>query len=120
MDPPKGYDKCDSGKVCRLKKSFYGLKQASRQCSIKLTLQLQNYGFKQAYSDNCLFTLSKPDFFLALLVYVDDVVITGSSKDEIIKMKTFLDQKFSIKDLKFAKYFLGLEIVRSKEGIYVN
>lgn len=44
----------------------------------------------------------------------------GSSELEILKVKIFLDEKFTIKDLSQARYFLGLELIRSKEGIYVN
>lgn len=51
---------------------------------------------------------------------MDDLLLTGNSEAEIHKVKRFLDHKFSIKDLNYAKYFLGLEITRSLDGIYVN
>lgn len=53
-------------------------------------------------------------------MFVDDILLTGNSKSEIIKIKRFLDDKFRIKDLRHAKYFLGLELTRSKRGLWVN
>lgn len=59
-------------------------------------------------------------FFYILLVYVDDVLITGNSEVEIDKVKRFLNQNFTIKDLGNTKYFLGLELARSEGNIFVN
>ncbi|GJT73269.1 ribonuclease H-like domain-containing protein [Tanacetum coccineum] len=56
-------------------------------------------GFKQSKSDYSLFTKSKKGNFLALLVYVDDIIVTGNNVDEIEKFKEFLRTKFQIKDL---------------------
>lgn len=58
--------------------------------------------------------------YTAILVYVDDLLITGNNADEIKKTKEQLHKLFTIKDLGNAKYFLGLEIVRKKDGMYVN
>lgn len=51
---------------------------------------------------------------------MDDLLLTGNLQYEILKVMQFLDLKFTIKNLNFAKYFLGLEITRSEEGLYVN
>nr|GEV04290.1 ribonuclease H-like domain-containing protein [Tanacetum cinerariifolium] len=58
--------------------------------------------------------------FLALLVYVDDIIITGNNVDEIKKFNVFLKSKFMIKDLGKLKYFLGIEVVDTEKGIYLN
>ncbi|KAL0347878.1 UNVERIFIED_CONTAM: Retrovirus-related Pol polyprotein from transposon RE1 [Sesamum calycinum] len=110
MVPPEGYDKAHGGLVCRLKRSLYGLKQASRQWNIELTSKLESYGFTQSPHDHCLFTLRKDSLFLALIVYVDDVLLTGNSLDDLNAVKSYLDDLFTIKDLGNAKYFLGLEL----------
>lgn len=120
MEAPKGYEKVGEGQVCKLKRSLYGLKQASRQWNCELTTQLTNYGFKQSMHDHCLFILNTASCFLVLLVYVDDILLTGDSETKIKKVKQFLDCKFTIKDLEHAKYFLGLEMVRFVNGLYVH
>ena len=63
---------------------------------------------------------SKGPLFTTLLVYVDDVIITGNDPACFTSLKSVLDQKFGIKDLGSLKYFLGLEIARSKIGISLN
>lgn len=117
---PEGYEKVRWSQVCKLKRSLYGLTQALRQWNTKVTTQLKTYGFTQSAHDNCLFVFTKYDCFIALLVYADDVLLTGNSETEIHKVKKFLDHKFTIKDLSHVKYFLGLEFTRFDRGLYVN
>ncbi|KAL0371752.1 UNVERIFIED_CONTAM: Retrovirus-related Pol polyprotein from transposon RE1 [Sesamum calycinum] len=120
MTPPKGYEKAHPGLVCKLKESLYGLKQASSQWNIDLTSKLEAYGFKQSPHDHCLFTMRSDSCFLALIVYVDDVLLTSTSIDALVVVKTYLDDLFTIKDIRHAKYFLGLELARSSHGAYVT
>lgn len=117
--PPGFYDK-DETRVCKLNKSLYGLKQAPRQWNEKLTTALIENGFKQSVNDYSLYTKDKNGVFLALLVYVDDIVITGNNVDEIEKFKGFLKSKFMIKDLGPLKYFLGIEVLDNKDGICLS
>ncbi|GKG12617.1 ribonuclease H-like domain-containing protein, partial [Tanacetum coccineum] len=86
MRPPEGYFP-SGNKVCKLKKSLYGLKHAPRQWNAKLTSTLIENGFNQSKSDYSLFTKSDKGIFLALLVYADDIIITGNSVAEIEKFK---------------------------------
>ncbi|GKB53758.1 putative RNA-directed DNA polymerase, partial [Tanacetum coccineum] len=110
MTIPKGFaSKDNKNKVCKLVKSLYGLKQAPRKWNEKLVYVLKENGFVQSSNDHSLFTKSKTNKFIALLVYVDDIVITGNCLDEIDKFKIFLKSKFKIKDLGHLKYFLGIE-----------
>ncbi|GJS95733.1 putative RNA-directed DNA polymerase [Tanacetum coccineum] len=120
MKPPQGYYDTECNKVCRLKKSLYGLKQAPRQWNAKLTGALIENGFNQSKSDYSLFTKSDNGVFLALLVYVDDIIITGNNSSEIDKFKEFLRTKFMIKDLGNLKYFLGIEVINTDKGICLN
>ncbi|GKD58117.1 ribonuclease H-like domain-containing protein [Tanacetum coccineum] len=71
-------------------------------------------------SDYSMFTKSFSDVFIALLVYVDDIIITGNSLTEIEKVKQFLKAKFMIKDLGKLKYFLGIEVLDTPKGICLN
>ncbi|CAM9001561.1 unnamed protein product [Rhodiola kirilowii] len=119
--PPGFYSQArQDGKVCKLQRSIYGLKQASRQWFARFSDSLVEFGFVQSLNDYSLFTLSLQGDFLVLLVYVDDVVITGTSSSLINKVKQFIHNKFQIKDLGLLKYFLGLEVARSTSGIFLN
>ncbi|GJZ13349.1 ribonuclease H-like domain-containing protein [Tanacetum coccineum] len=109
MDLPEGFFSANDKRDCRLKKSLYGLKQAPMQWNAKLIHTLVENGFIQSKSDYSLFTKSEKGNFVALLVYVDDIIITGNKVDEIEKFKSFLKTKFQIKDLGKLKYFLGIE-----------
>lgn len=76
--PPPGYTKFKEGQVCKLVRSLYGLKQASCEWNAEFTSTLIDYGFQQSPHDHCLFIKANSTHFLALLVYVDDVLITES------------------------------------------
>jgi hypothetical protein len=106
--------------VCKLEKSLYGLKQASRKWYEKLTALLLKEGYTQSTSDYSLFTLTKNNTFTALLIYVDDIILAGDSTAEFDRIKAVLDVAFKIKNLGQLKYFLGLEVAHSKHGISVS
>ncbi|PWA87488.1 hypothetical protein CTI12_AA130010 [Artemisia annua] len=93
MKLPPGYFDENDNRVCRLKKSLYGLKQAPRQWNAKLSSTLLENGFVQSKSDYSLFTKNGSGVFVALLVYVDDIIITGNNVDAIedLKRKYCLD-----------------------------
>ncbi|KAG7542180.1 Reverse transcriptase RNA-dependent DNA polymerase [Arabidopsis thaliana x Arabidopsis arenosa] len=119
MKFPPGFRTDDDTKVCRLRKSLYGLKQAPRCWFAKLGSAMKTYGFDQNYSDYSLFTLEKGDTRLHVLVYVDDLIITGSSIHVVNEFKHYLSTCFHMKDLGPLRYFLGIEVARSPEGIYL-
>jgi hypothetical protein len=124
MTIPKGYTLphlSPNTKVCKLNKSIYGLKQASRQWYSKLSETLTSLGYHHSTADHSLFTKFSPNnLFTALLVYVDDIVLTGNDVTEICSVKALLHSKFCIKDLGPLRYFLGLEVARSTSGILLN
>ncbi|KAK4397721.1 Retrovirus-related Pol polyprotein from transposon RE1 [Sesamum angolense] len=82
--------------------------------------RLEAFGFKQSSHDHCLFTMRTDSSFLALIVYVDDVLLTGDSLDSLSSVKHYLDDLFTIKDLGHAKFFLGLELARSTHGTFIT
>ncbi|XP_020972460.1 uncharacterized protein LOC107623970 [Arachis ipaensis] len=103
--------------VCKLRKSFYGLKQASRQWNTKLCSTLLTLGYIQSKADHSFFTKLFDGKFTAILVYVDDLVLSGNDLDEITQVKQVLDNQFSIKDLENLKFFLGMKVARGATGI---
>ncbi|GKC79901.1 putative RNA-directed DNA polymerase [Tanacetum coccineum] len=107
----------NNNRVCRLTRSLYGLKQAPRKWNEKLTSVLKENGFKQSKNDPSLFIKSKNGVFIVLLVYVDDIVVTGNNIDEIEQVKQFLHTKLLMKDLGKLQYFLGMEVLESESGV---
>ena len=103
--------------VCKLNKSLYGLKQASRQWFAKFSNTLVQLGFIQSKSDYSLFTRQQGHSFMILLLYVDDVLIGSNDNEKVDQFKLLLDQRFKLKDFGDLKYFLGLEVARSDQGI---
>jgi len=119
MSLPPGFTNKGESKVCKLHKSIYGLKQASRQWFAKFSTALLEFGFIQSKADYTLFTRSLEGSFIALLVYVDDIVVASDNSAEVSKFIKLLNDRFQLKDLGQLKYFLGLEIARSELGISV-
>uniref|UniRef100_A0A2N9GA92 CCHC-type domain-containing protein n=1 Tax=Fagus sylvatica TaxID=28930 RepID=A0A2N9GA92_FAGSY len=114
---PPGFPSKGENKVCLLKKSIYGLKQASRQWFAKFSSTILKHGFTQSKSDYSLFTRSKGSSFIALLVYVDDILIASNDFEFVNALKHSLYAEFKLKDLGNLKYFLGLEVARTAKGI---
>lgn len=99
MELSQGFRRQGETKVCRLLKSLYGLKQASRQWNIKLSEALTSAGYSQSLYDYSMFTKRRGDGILVVLVYVDDLLITGNSVSLIQDTKETLHHKFKVKDL---------------------
>lgn len=114
---PPGLTVDNPALVCKLQRSLYGLKQASRQWNAKLTSTLLDSRFQQSKADYSLFTKRSPIGLIVILVYVDDLLLTGTDLAEIQQLKHSVDAKFNIKDLGMLKYFLGFEVARSNSGI---
>ncbi|KAD0371270.1 hypothetical protein E3N88_44371 [Mikania micrantha] len=106
--------------VCKLNKAIYGLKQASRAWYNELKSFLLSIGFKPTISDSSLFTLHVDSHKLFVLVYVDDIIITGSSSTAIDRFILTLSSKFSLKDLGHLSYFLGVEVQPHPSGILLS
>ncbi|KAE8725286.1 hypothetical protein F3Y22_tig00009003pilonHSYRG00075 [Hibiscus syriacus] len=120
MQLPQGFYSQGENMVCRLQKSIYGLKQASRQWNMRLTEALVTAGYVQSKFDYSLFTKRKGTKIVIMLIYVDDLLITGNDAAMIEELKKILHASFRMKDLGELKYFLGFEILRSREGILLN
>lgn len=115
MRPPPGYDH-PPNKVCRLRRALYGLKQAPRAWFSKFSSTIHQFGFTSSSYDHALFIRRTTKGCILLLLYVDDMIITGDDKDGIRDLKSFLNQHFEMKDLGHLSYFLGLEVTSASDG----
>ena len=88
MEAPPGFSEdFKVGEVCRLKKSLYGLKQSPRAWFGRFTRAMKKYGFKQSNSDHTLFLKRRNKLVTCLIIYVDDMIITGNDEEEMTKLK---------------------------------
>lgn len=120
MRPQPDFRPSTPSQVCRLCKSLYGLRQAPRCWFSKFTTTLCKYGFVQSYADYSLFTHISGDDFLCVLIYVDDLLITGHFTSCIAKFKRYLSSCFHMKDHGPLKHFLGIKVARNSTGIYLR
>nr|GEV86865.1 reverse transcriptase, RNA-dependent DNA polymerase, Gag-polypeptide of LTR copia-type [Tanacetum cinerariifolium] len=124
MTVPQGYSKqLPPNTVCKLTKSLYGLKQEKRKWFDKLTIFLLTLGFQQSYTYTSLFAFSQGSYFTALLVYVDDILLTGNHQPHqptINFIKQQRHNQFSIKDLGPLHYYLGIEILKNGHGLVMS
>ncbi|KAM2954379.1 hypothetical protein FF1_032665 [Malus domestica] len=120
MQPPPGYDGIKGNMVCKLHKAIYGLKQSPRAWYAKLSSVLEKAGFMRSNADSSLFVRTGTKGKLVVLVYVDDLIITGDNTVEIEALKLSLHQAFAIKDLGRLKYFLGIEMATSSKGLFLH
>ncbi|RVW93252.1 Retrovirus-related Pol polyprotein from transposon TNT 1-94 [Vitis vinifera] len=107
-------------KVCKLKKSLYGLKQSPRAWFGRFTKSMRAFGYRQSNSDHTLFLKKQHGKITALIVYVDDMVVIGNDPEERQALQNYLSREFEMKDLGPLKYFLGIEVSRSSEGIFLS
>ena len=117
MSPLPGFEESFGvGKVCKLKKSLYGLKQSPRAWFEHFGKVIKHYGYTQSQADQTMFYKHSNEGKVAILiVYIDDIVLTGDDCNELEKLKGKLAEEFETKDLGALKYFLGMEFARSKE-----
>ncbi|KAL6347204.1 hypothetical protein AAG906_012785 [Vitis piasezkii] len=81
---------------------------------------MRKYGFQQSNSDHTLFLKHRLGKITALIVYVDDMIITGDDVEEISRLQDQLSTEFEMKNLGGLKYFLGIEVARSRQGIFLS
>ncbi|XP_014517174.1 uncharacterized protein LOC106774644 [Vigna radiata var. radiata] len=117
---PGGMSTLSPNTVCKLKRSLYGLKQAPRVWFEKFRSTLLGFSFNQSQYDPSLFLQWTPKGIVILLVYVDDIVVTGFDQDVISRIKQMLNSTFHMKELGHLNYFLGLEVHYHLEGTFVN
>ncbi|CAL4153968.1 unnamed protein product, partial [Meganyctiphanes norvegica] len=119
MKQPEGFTK-DPKLVCRLNKSIYGLKQSAFLWNATLTKFMASEGLTQSISDPCVFVRRTMNNLLIILIWVDDIIIAGSSEEAIVKFKENFGKKFKIKDLGILRWFLGIQFDVTPNIISMN
>ena len=119
MQPPPGLS-VESNKVCHFRHALYGLKQAPWAWFAKFNSTISFLGYMVYHYDSTLFLHRTNKNTILLLLYVDNMIITGDDLNGIQELKDFLSQQFEMKDLVHLSYFLGLEITHSTDGLYIT
>lgn len=115
--PPGFVSKGQEDKVCRLRKSLYGLKQSALTWNRHVTEILTKLKFKRSVADPCLYTRTEKNGSITyILLYVDDLLVVGENESSTIEIKKQLDNYFEVRDLGEATYYLGIKIERNQKG----
>ncbi|KAK8655659.1 hypothetical protein V6N13_108231 [Hibiscus sabdariffa] len=101
-------------KVCKLQRSIYGLKQASRSWNLRFNEAIQEFGFIRNEDEPCVYKKFSGSIVSFLILYVDDILIIGNDIPTLQSIKTWLSSCFSMKDLGEASYVLGVKIYRDR------
>jgi hypothetical protein len=121
MSQPPGFeDSVHPHHVCKLHKSLYGLKQAPRAWNARFTQFLPSLGFATTYSDSSLFVKHVGSQIVVLLLYVDDIILTGSASAAILQVIQALSTEFDITDLGSLHFFLGIQITHTSTGLFLS
>ena len=115
MSQPIGFEEVGKENiVCKLQKSIYGLKQASRQWYLKFDEIVTANGFKENIIDQCIYKKVSGSKYIFLFLYVDDILLTANDTDLWVETKQLLFSHFDMKDLKDASYVFSTQILRDR------
>jgi len=119
MRPPLRLATASPNKLRNLRESLYGMRQAPNQRFAKLSSKLSEYGFVKSCADYSLFTYHMREIFLALLFYLDDIILARNNTWACQDFKTYLNSYICIKDLGSLNCFLGIEVARGPLGLFL-
>ncbi|KAL0386518.1 UNVERIFIED_CONTAM: Retrovirus-related Pol polyprotein from transposon TNT 1-94 [Sesamum latifolium] len=115
MDQPEGFQEMgQKRKVCRLKRSIYGLKQSSRQWYYRFHRAITSIGFTMVEEDHCVYVKRSEKNFMILSLYVDDILLAGNNMEMIVATQKWLSSTFEMKDMGEAEYIVGVKIHRDR------
>ncbi|KAL0540854.1 hypothetical protein IC582_020871 [Cucumis melo] len=116
VQPERFIQKGQEQKVCKLQKSIYGLKQASKSWNIRFDTTIKSYGFEQNVDEPCVYKRIIKSTVAFLVLYVDDILLIGNDIGHLTDIKEWLATQFQMKDLENAQYVLGIQIVRNRKN----
>ena len=102
--------------VCKLKRSIYGLKQASRSWNIRIDQAIKSFGFEQNLDEPCVYKRHQDKVVIFLVLYVDDILLIGNDVGVMSLVKIWLSGQFDIKNLGEASYILGIKLCRDRKN----
>jgi hypothetical protein len=115
MTQPEGFDIPEEAqKICKLQRSIYGLKQASRSWNLRFDETVKQYGFIKNEDEPCVYKKVSGSMIVFLVLYVDDILLIGNDIPTLQQVKSWLGKCFSMKDLGEATYILGIKIYRDR------
>ena len=115
MTQPEGFvDPKSAGKVWKLKRSIYGLKQASRSWNLRFDDAIKSFGFIRNEEEPCVYKKTSGSAIVFLVLYVDDILLIGNDIPMLQSVKAWLGSCFSMKDMGEAAYILGIRIYRDR------
>ncbi|GKC35941.1 retrotransposon protein, putative, ty1-copia subclass [Tanacetum coccineum] len=115
MVQPEGFvDPNHPRKVCKLQRSIYGLKQASRSWNKRFDEEIKRFGFTQNLDEPCVYQKASGSNVTFLILYVDDIIIMGNHIPSLQSVKEYLGKCFAMKDLGEAAFILGIKIYRDR------
>ena len=114
MEQPKGFESEDSSKVCKLNRSIYGLKQASRSQNHCFNKALCSYDFIKNEDEPYVYKKVSGSQITFLVLYVDDILLIGNDVSMMTYVKVWLSKTFTMKDLWEATYILEIQVYRDK------
>ena len=122
MKQPKGFSSSQGEHlVCKLKKSIYGLKQASRQWYLKFHDVISSFGFEENIMDQYIYQKFSGSKICFLILYVDDILLATNDRGLMHEVKQFLSNHFDMKDMGNASYVIGIKIFGDRHnGILIT
>ena len=114
MEQPKGFESEEGSKVCKLNRSIYGLKQASRSWNHRFDEAISSYGFIKNVDEPCVYKKVSGSQLTFLVLYVDDILLIGNDIGMMTSVKVWLSKTFSMKDLGEATYILRIRVYRDR------
>ena len=129
MIQPEGFvSRVGTNQVCKLQRSIYGLKQASRRWNIRFDETIKEFDFIKNEDEPCVYKKVSGSAVTFLVLYVDDILLIGNDVPMLQSIKIWLSKHFSMKDLGEASYILGIKIYRDRsrrmlglsQGTYID
>nr|GEW20711.1 zinc finger, CCHC-type [Tanacetum cinerariifolium] len=119
MEQPEGFvNPKYPNHVCKLKRSIYGLKQASMQWNKRFDDEIKKFGFTQNPNEPCVYLKASGSYIAILIQYVNDILLMGNNISMLQDVKSYLGRSFAMKDLGEAAYILGIKIYRDRLSAY--